>query len=182
VEELHPRSEWEWAAFFHYDNDGDVDVLIVNGSTLPNMKQGGDQMIALFRNDGAGHFADVTRASGLSARGWGMGTCIADYDNDGFQDAYVTAFGPNVLVHNNGDGTFTDVSARAGVGDPRWSTNCAFGDYDRDGDLDLYVANYLAFSELTVPKRGASSNLRKRNSDSTVSPRPFNPWRIGPAR
>jgi enediyne biosynthesis protein E4 len=92
------------AAFFDYDNDGDVDALIVNGSTLPNMKQGGDQMIALFRNDGKGHFADVTRASGLSARGWGMGTCIADYDHDGFQDAYVTAFGPNVLVHNNGDG------------------------------------------------------------------------------
>ena len=102
------------AAFFDYDNDGDVDALIVNGSTLSNMKQGGDQMIALFRNDGNGHFADVTRASGLSARGWGMGTCIADYDNDGFQDAYVTAFGPNVLVHNNGDGTFADVTARAG--------------------------------------------------------------------
>jgi enediyne biosynthesis protein E4 len=159
------------AAFFDYDNDGDVDVLIVNGSTLPNMKQGGDQMIALFRNDGKGHFADVTRASGLSARGWGMGTCIADYDNDGFQDAYVTAFGPNVLVHNNGDGTFTDVTARAGVGDPRWSTNCAFGDYDRDGDLDLYVANYLAFSELTVPKRGTSSNCKYLGIDVMCGPR-----------
>jgi len=102
------------AAFFDYDNDGDVDALIVNGSTLPDMKQGGDQMLALFRNDGKGHFADVTQASGLRARGWGMGTCIADYDNDGFQDAYVTAFGPNVLVRNNGDGTFADVTARAG--------------------------------------------------------------------
>ncbi len=159
------------AAFFDYDNDGDVDALVVNGSTLPNMKQGGDQMIALFRNDGKGHFADVTRASGLSARGWGMGTCIADYDNDGFQDAYVTAFGPNVLVHNNGDGTFTDVTARAGVGDPRWSTNCAFGDYDRDGDLDLYAANYLAFSELTVPKRGASSNCKYLSIDVMCGPR-----------
>ena len=159
------------AAFFDYDNDGDIDALIVNGSTLANMKQGGDQMIALFRNDGKGHFADVTRASGLSARGWGMGTCIADYDNDGFQDAYVTAFGPNVLVHNNGDGTFTDVTARAGVGDPRWSTNCAFGDYDRDGDLDLYVANYLAFSELTVPKRGASSNCKYLGIDVMCGPR-----------
>ncbi len=159
------------AALFDYDNDGDVDALVVNGSTLPNMKQGGDQMMALFRNDGQGHFADVTRASGLRARGWGMGTCIADYDNDGFQDAYVTAFGPNVLVHNNGDGTFTDVTARAGVGDPRWSTNCAFGDYDRDGDLDLYVANYLAFSELTVPKRGASSNCKYLGIDVMCGPR-----------
>src|SRR6185503_3996964 len=158
------------AAFFDYDNDGDIDALIVNGSTLANMKQGGDQMIALFRNDGKGHFADVTRASGLSARGWGMGTCVADYDNDGFEDAYVTAFGPNVLVHNNGDGTFTDVTARAGVGDPRWSTNCAFGDYDRDGDLDLYVANYLAFSELTVPKRGASSKCKYLGIDVMCGP------------
>jgi predicted nucleotidyltransferase len=159
------------AAFFDYDNDGDVDALIVNGSTLPDMKQGGDQMLALFRNDGTGHFADVTRASRLNARGWGMGTCVGDYDDDGFQDAYVTAFGPNVLVHNNGDGTFTDVTPRAGVGDPRWSTNCAFGDYDRDGDLDLYVANYLAFSELTVPKRGASANCKYLGIDVMCGPR-----------
>jgi hypothetical protein len=98
------------AAFFDYDNDGDMDALIVNGSTLPNMKHGGDQMVALFRNDGKGRFDDVTPASGVRARGWGMGTCIADYDNDGFQDVYVTAFGPNVLVHNNGNGTFTDAA------------------------------------------------------------------------
>jgi enediyne biosynthesis protein E4 len=159
------------AAFFDYDNDSDMDVLIVNGSTLANIKHGGDPMVALFRNDGKGRFADVTPASGLSARGWGMGTCIADYDNDGFQDIYVTAFGPNVLVHNNGDGTFTDITARAGVGDPRWSTNCAFGDYDRDGDLDLYVANYLAFSELTIPKRGASSSCKYLGIDVMCGPR-----------
>ena len=159
------------AAFFDYDNDGDMDVLIVNGSTLANIKHGGDPMVALFRNDGKGRFADVTSASRLSARGWGMGTCIADYDNDGFQDIYVTAFGPNVLVHNNGDGTFTDSTARAGVGDPRWSTNCAFGDYDRDGDLDLYVAKYLAFSELTIPKRGASSSCKYLGIDVMCGPR-----------
>ncbi len=159
------------AAFFDYDNDDDMDVLIVNGSTLAKIKHGGDQMVALFRNDGKGHFADVTPASGLRARGWGMGTCIADYDNDGFQDIYVTAFGPNVLVHNNGDGTFTDITARAGVGDPRWSTNCAFADYDRDGDVDLYVANYLAFSELTIPRRGASSNCKYLGIDVMCGPR-----------
>ena len=159
------------AAFFDYDNDGDVDLLIVNGSTLANIKRGGDEMVALFRNDGKGHFADITRASGLSARGWGMGTCIADYDNDGFQDVYVTAFGPNVLARNNGDGTFTDMTARAGVGDPRWSTNCAFGDYDRDGDLDLYVANYVAFSERTIPKRGASPNCKYLGIDVMCGPR-----------
>ena len=116
------------AALFDYDNDGDMDALIVNGSTLANLKQGGDPMVALFRNDGKGHFTDVTSAAGLRARGWGMGACVADYDNDGFQDVYVTAFGSNLLLRNNGDGTFTDVTARAGVGDPHWSTNCAFAD------------------------------------------------------
>ena len=128
-------------AFFDYDNDGDMDVLIVNGSTLSNRERGGDPMVALYRNDGKGRFDDVTPATGLSVRGWGMGSCIADYDNDGFQDIYVTALVPDVLVRNNGDSTFADVTARAGVGDARWSTNCAFGDYDRDGDLDLYAAN-----------------------------------------
>src|SRR5215217_1738498 len=159
------------AAFFDFDNDGDVDVLIVNGSTLANMRQGGDRLLALFRNDGKGHFVDVTAASRLAARGWGMGTCIADYDNDGFQDIYVTAFGPNMLGRNNGDGTFTDVTAKAGVGDPRWSTNCAFADYDRDGDLDLYVANYLSFSESAVPKRGASADCKHMGIDVMCGPK-----------
>jgi hypothetical protein len=159
------------AAIFDFDNDGDVDVLIVNGSTLANLRQGGDPMAALFRNDGAGRFVDVTARTGLAARGWGMGTCIADYDNDGFQDVYVTAFGSNVLSRNNGNGTFTDVTAQAGVGDPRWSTNCAFADYDRDGDLDLYVANYLSFSEATVPKRGASPNCQYMGVDVMCGPK-----------
>ena len=159
------------AAVFDYDNDGDVDVLIVNGSTLANIKHGGgDQMVALFRNDGKGQFADVTLASGLKVRGWGMGTCIADYDSDGFQDVYVTAFGPNVLFRNNGDGTFTDTTATAAVGDTRWSTNCAFGDYDRDGNLDLYVANYLHFSELTIAKRGASPSCKYLGIDVMCGP------------
>ena len=159
------------AALFDYDNDGDMDALIVNGSTLTNMKNGGDPMVALFRNDGRGQFTDVTAASGIRARGWGMGACVADYDNDGFQDAYVTAFGPDLLLRNNGDGTFTDDSARARVGDPRWSTNCAFADYDRDGDLDLYVANYLAFSEPSIPRRGATPNCKYMGIDVMCGPR-----------
>jgi len=159
------------AALFDYDNDGDMDALIVNGSTLANLKQGGDPMVALFRNDGKGHFTDVTSAAGLRARGWGMGACVADYDNDGFQDVYVTAFGSNLLLRNNGDGTFTDVTARAGVGDPHWSTNCAFADYDRDGDLDLYVANYLTFSDRTIPKRGASPNCKYLGVDVMCGPK-----------
>src|SRR5947208_173696 len=95
------------AAFLDYDRDGDLDILLVNGSSLSRMKTGGDQMVALYRNDGGGHFTDVTSRSGLTRSGWGMGVCAGDYDNDGFPDVFVTAFGPNVLWHNNGDGTFT---------------------------------------------------------------------------
>ena len=129
------------AAFFDYDRDGDMDVLIVNGSSLERLKAGGDQIVALYRNDGGGHFTDVTKQSGLSHSGWGIGTCIADYDNDGFPDVYVTALGPNVLWHNTGHGTFTETGEAA---DPGWGTGCAFGDFDRDGFVDLYVANYLS--------------------------------------
>jgi len=147
------------AAFFDYDNDGDMDLLIVNGSTLKNYKTGGDPIAALYENIG-GRFVDVTQKSGITRTGWGMGVCVADYDNDGYQDFYLTAYGPNVLYRNNGDGTFTDVSSKAKVADKRWGTNCAFGDYDRDGYVDLYVANYLNFDETTIPPRGKSEKCR----------------------
>jgi hypothetical protein len=159
------------AALFDYDNDEDLDALIVNGSTREAFARGGDPMVALFRNDGRGRFEDVTEASGLVARGWGMGACVADVDHDGDRDLYVTALGPNVLYRNNGDGTFTDVTGAAGVGDRRWSMNCAFGDYDRDGDVDLYVANYLTFDERTIPKRGESSSCRFMGLDAPCGPR-----------
>ena len=143
------------AGFFDYDNDGDVDLLIANGSTMENHGNGGDPILVLYRNDGR-QFVDVTASAGLARNGWGVGVCIADYDNDGNRDVYLTAFGPNALFHNNGDGTFTDVTGEGGADDDRWSTNCAFADYDRDGDVDLYVANYIAFSEETIPRRGES--------------------------
>ena len=122
--------------FFDYDNDGRLDVYLVNG-VEPNR---------LFRNRADGSFADVTGEAGVGDTSYGMGCAFADYDNDGFQDIYVSNLGPNVLYRNNGDGTFSDVSTRAGVGDPLWSTSVAFGDYDRDGHVDLYVCNYLKFS------------------------------------
>jgi enediyne biosynthesis protein E4 len=160
------------AAFFDFDNDGHLDVLIVNGSTRERLAAGGDPMVALFRNDGGGRFVDVTARSGLAARrGWGMGVCIADYDNDGFQDVYVTAFGGNVLWRNNGDGTFADVTRRAGIGHTGWGTGCAFGDYDRDGHVDLYVANYVLFDDRTIPARGATPNCRFMEVDVFCGPR-----------
>jgi hypothetical protein len=159
------------AAWFDYNNDGNLDLLIVNGSTREQIKRGGDPMVALYQNDGKGHFKDVTAASGLMHRGWGMGVCVADYDNDGFPDVYITAFGANVLFHNNGNGTFTDVTGRAGVGDTHWSTGCAFGDYDRDGYVDLYVANYLTFDESKIAKRGETPNCRFMTVDVMCGPR-----------
>jgi hypothetical protein len=157
------------AAFVDYDNDGDVDVLIVNGSTLERYKKGGDPLVALYRNDN-GQFVDVTASARLRKNGWGMGACVADYDNDGNSDVYITAFGPDTLFRNNGDGTFTDVTARAGVSDPRWSTGCAFGDYDRDGYADLYVANYLNFDEKTVRPRGKNDLCRYMGADVFCGP------------
>jgi hypothetical protein len=156
-------------AFFDYDNDRDLDVLFVSGSTLQALLKGGHQMVALYRNDGD-RFTDVTKASGLIRRGWGTGVCIADFDNDGFEDLYVTAFGPNVLWRNVEGRTFT---ATRQAQDPRWSTGCAFGDYDRDGDVDLYVANYVRFVPGKVPMRGQAECGRFMNIESFCGPRPL---------
>src|SRR5207247_10479190 len=98
----------------------------------------------LYRNNGDGTFTDVTQKAQAAGNGhWGMGVCIGDVNNDGFDDIYVTNYGPNVLYLNNGDGTFRDLSKASGTDDPSWSSSCGFADYDGDGDLDLYVSNYL---------------------------------------
>ena len=149
------------AAWFDYDNDGDVDLLLVNGSTREHMKQGGDPMAAIYRNDGRGRFADITSRAGLTRRGWGNGACVADYDNDGFSDVYLSGIGGGALFHNDGNGTFGEVTRRARVGnDGRWGTGCAFGDYDGDGFVDLFVANYVKFDESKIPRRGATGGCR----------------------
>ena len=147
-------------ALFDYDNDGDLDVYLIQGATFDPAQDprhakfpspaGWKPANRLFRNllseTGKLQFVDVTEQAGVGHVGYGMGVAVGDYDNDGFQDLYVTNFGRNVLYHNNGDGTFTDVTAKAGVDDPRWSTGAAWVDYDRDGRLDLFVANYLDFT------------------------------------
>jgi hypothetical protein len=157
------------AAWLDFDRDGDLDALIVNGSRLERMKRGGDVMAALYRNNGDGTFADVTEASGLTRRGWGTGVCVGDYDNDGYSDVYITAFGPNALWRNTGRGTFTPTREAA---DPRWSTGCAFADYDRDGLIDLYVANYLRFDAHAVPSR-TSGTCRFLSIVTFCGPRPL---------
>jgi enediyne biosynthesis protein E4 len=139
-------------ALFDYDNDGDLDLLAVQGGAL----RGGARAAAaapgsrLYRNEGgrAGgtvRFADVTERSGLAATGYGMGAATGDFDNDGWVDVYVTHLGTNRMFRNRGDGTFADVTARAGTGVSQWSASATFFDYDRDGWLDLYVTNYVRF-------------------------------------
>ena len=156
-------------ALFDFDNDGDVDVLLTSGSTLAQLPKGGHQMLALYRNDGGGRFTDVTRTAGLVRLGWASGVCVADYDNDGFDDVYVTAFGTNVLWRNVRGKTFVASGQAADTG---WSTGCAFGDYDRDGYVDLYVAHYVKFDRAAVPARGSPA-CRFMNIATYCGPRPL---------
>ena len=147
-------------AAFDYDNDGLMDLYVVQGSTMDLWKAGKNPHGRLFHNLGGWKFEDVTEKAGLTIPAWGMGVAAGDYDNDGFADLYLTNLGPNILYHNNGDGTFTDVTEKAGVGDPRWSTSAAFGDYDNDGFLDLFVANYLDVSPDRLPMESPACQYR----------------------
>ena len=151
------------AAYFDYDNDGWLDIFCVNGSRLEGFPKGQEPVTHLYKNNRDGTFTDVTERAGLAHSGWGQGVCVGDYDNDGFEDLFVSYWGKNVLYHNNGDGTFTDVSEKAGVAGARtrWGTGCAFVDYDRDGRLDLFVANYIDLDLKTAPLPEAGPCLYK---------------------
>ena len=140
-------------ALFDYDNDGRLDIFVVNGAPLPDpmpkgaipLKTGPKYWNRLYHQKPDGTFEDVTEKAGLEGVGYGMGVAVGDYDNDGNEDLYVTAYGGNKLYHNNGDGTFTDVTEKAGVGGSGWSTSAAWVDLDGDGFLDLVVLRYLVW-------------------------------------
>jgi hypothetical protein len=139
-------------AFFDYDNDGWMDIFILGGRRLKDTPANASNR--LYKNNRDGTFSDVSAKAGLLDTGWAQGVCVGDYNNDGFEDLFLTYYGQNRLYRNNGDGTFTDVTGNAGLLHPatRYSTGCTFLDYNRDGLLDLFVANYLEIDLATAPK------------------------------
>ncbi len=164
-------------AIFDFDNDGWPDIFIVNGTTLDPLPGAKPATSYLYHNNHDGTFTDVTAKSGLQKSGWGQGVCVGDYDNDGWEDLYVTYYGKNVLYHNNGDGTFSDVSNDAAVAGSGklWGTGCAFVDYDRDGKLDLMVANYVDFDLATAPAPGERASCIWKGVPVMCGPRGL-PW------
>src|SRR5450755_4062821 len=163
-------------ALLDYDNDGWLDIYLVNGSTYDALSGKAEPPhAALFHNNRDGTFADVAARAGVTNDRWGFGVAIGDYDNDGWPDIYVSNFGKNRLYHNNHDGTFTDVAEKAGVVIGTWSTGATFGDYDGDGKLDLFVAGYLHFDiehpSVAGSKTGGASYCSYHNTPVMCGPR-----------
>jgi enediyne biosynthesis protein E4 len=141
-------------AYIDYDNDGWLDIVQLTGRRMEDTPK--DAIIRLYRNNRDGTFTDVTKNSGIGRSVWAYGITVADYDNDGFDDIFITCWGRNILFHNNRDGTFTDVTGKACLAEPGnlFSTGCTWIDYDRDGKLDLFVTHYVGFDLATVPPEG----------------------------
>jgi hypothetical protein len=158
-------------AFLDYDNDGYLDIYLINSLTAEMVKSNQKTRSALYHNNGNATFTDVTAKAGVGDIGWGMGVAVADYDNDGFDDIYVTCLGPNHLLRNTGKGTFVDVTQSAGVRDPRWSTGAAFVDYDNDGKLDLFVSNYVDFDVSNLPEFGKGRSCQFKGIPVQCGPR-----------
>ncbi len=159
------------AAFLDYDNDGWLDILVLSGSRFADPPSTASNR--LYKNNRDGTFTDVTQKAGLFRTGFAYGVTVGDYNNDGFEDLFITYWGQNALYHNNGDGTFTDVTQAAGLVNPqpRFGSGCAFLDYDRDGKLDLFVANYLVFDAKSVPRSGASASCDYKGVPVSCGPK-----------
>ncbi len=145
---------------FDCDNDGKLDIVVVNGSTVDRYrKHAGDPLVTLYHQDANLKFADITKQAGLTKIGWGMGVAVADYDNDGLPDLYVTSYGGNVLYHNLGGCKFEDVTEKAGVAVGGLSLGAAWGDYDRDGHVDLFVSRYVHVDMNKLPELGSNEKF-----------------------
>lgn len=158
-------------ALFDYDNDGYLDIFFVNSLTVDLVKSGGKTPSALYHNNADGTFTDVTGKAGLADVGWGMGVAVGDYNNDGFDDLFVTCLGQNHLYKNDGNGRFSDVTKVAGVGASKWSTGAAFLDYDNDGKLDLFVSGYVDFDISHLPEFGKGRTCQYKGVPVQCGPR-----------
>ncbi|HVX65663.1 MAG TPA: CRTAC1 family protein [Bryobacteraceae bacterium] len=157
-------------AFIDYDNDGWIDIFLASGTRMDGSTPNATNR--LYKNNRDGTFTDVTEKAGLVRNGWAFGVTVGDYNNDGFEDIFVSYWGQNVLYRNNGDGTFTDVTKEAGLVKPtRWGSGCTWIDYDRDGKLDLFVANYLEFDPKKIPPAGRDANCNWKGIPVNCGPR-----------
>jgi enediyne biosynthesis protein E4 len=164
---------------FDYDNDGLMDIFLVNATTMDGKGPGATSTSHLYHNLGNLRFEDVTVKAGLGKIGWGQGACAADYDNDGHTDLFVTYYGQSVLYHNEGNGTFKDVTEVAGLksSSVRWDTGCSFFDYDLDGKLDLVVTGYVDFDQSKIPTPGTGGNCQWKGMPVMCGPRGLPPGR-----